>query len=324
MRRHFADLYLFRAFGNAIAAVMAINMLKRHMARIADAAVGLNGLVGRLANQTIGAVIAHRHFIGQINRHFGFAHRIHLRRGFINQIADHFGFRMQLGERKLNGLIARQGFAERRAGFGIGDAFIDAILRRAHATGGLANAVFMDKMLRQSEPLPGGAKHRAFWHPNIGKRYARMVGRHIERPHIFFDFDPRVIGRHQKAGDAARRAIVARGACKYHHMTGDMHARRPHFLAIDKPAIDAIAGFAHAARFHPRGIRAMRRFGKAKANAMRAAQHAVDKCVGLFGRAEITKHQNLGYIANNRAFVLQIIMQPQAFGGQMLPDYGHG
>ena len=116
---------------------------------------------------------------------------------------------MQLGERKLNGLIARQGFAERRAGFGIGDAFIDAILRRAHATGGLANAVFMDKMLRQSEPLPGRTKHRAFWHPNIGKRYARMVGRHIERPHIFFDFDTRVIGRHQKASDAARRAIVA-------------------------------------------------------------------------------------------------------------------
>ena len=87
-----------------------------------------------------------------------------------------------------------------------------------------------------------------------------------------------------------------------------MHAGRPHFFAIDEPAIDAIAGLAHAARFHPRGIRAMRRFGKPEANAVGATQHAVNECVRLFGRAEIPKHQNLGYIANNRAFILQIIM----------------
>ena len=117
MRGHFADLNFFRAFGNAVSAMVAINMLKRHMARITDAAMHLNGAVGRLADQPIGPVIAHGDFIGQIYRHFGFAHLIHLRRRFIDQIADHLAFRVQFGERKLDRLIGRQRLAERRALF---------------------------------------------------------------------------------------------------------------------------------------------------------------------------------------------------------------
>ena len=40
-------------------------------------------------------------------------------------------------------------------------------------------------------------------------------------------------------------------------MRGDMHARGPHFLAIDPPAIYAVTGFAHGDSIHMRGIRAV-------------------------------------------------------------------
>jgi len=64
-------------------------------------------------------------------------------------------------------------------------------------------------------------------------------------------------------------------------------------------------------------------FGQAKTNAMRALEHAIDKFIGLRGRAEIAKHQHLRKIADNRAFILQIIMQAQPFMRQMLANDRH-
>ena len=181
----------------------------------------------------------------------------------------------------------------------------------------------MHKMLRQSQAVFRLAENRALRHPNIGERNTRMVGRHIEGPHIFFNLHPRIIGRHQKARNAFGRAVIARSAGKQHDMARHMHAGGPHFLAIQQPAIDPVTGFAHAARFHPSRIRAMVGFGQAETNAMGAGQHAIDKFIGLLGRAEIAKHQHLRKIADNRTFILQIIMQPQAFMRQMLANARH-
>src|SRR5579883_1399915 len=56
-----ADLDLLRALGDAVAAVMAVDVLERRVARIADAAMHLDRAVRRLAYQPVGAVVRHRH-----------------------------------------------------------------------------------------------------------------------------------------------------------------------------------------------------------------------------------------------------------------------
>src|SRR5262245_57813229 len=51
--RHLAHLDLLGAFGDAVAAVVAVDVLERLVARVADAAVHLHRAVGRLADQAI-------------------------------------------------------------------------------------------------------------------------------------------------------------------------------------------------------------------------------------------------------------------------------
>jgi hypothetical protein len=50
-------LYFFRAFRDAVAPMMAVDVLKRLVARIADAAVNLHGEVSGLADQPVRAVM---------------------------------------------------------------------------------------------------------------------------------------------------------------------------------------------------------------------------------------------------------------------------
>ena len=102
-----------------------------------------------------------------------------------------------------------------------------------------------------------------------------------------------------------------------------MQSGVPHFLAIDQPTINTIAGARLGAGFHPCRIRAVVGLGQTKGHAVRAGQHAIDEHVLLFGRAEIAEHQHLREIADNRAFILQIIMQAQALFGEMLADHRH-
>src|SRR5690349_22705766 len=52
------------ALGNAVAPVVTIDMFKRLVARVAQAAMHLHGPVRRLAAQAIGPVVAHRDLVG--------------------------------------------------------------------------------------------------------------------------------------------------------------------------------------------------------------------------------------------------------------------
>ncbi|GIR46324.1 MAG: hypothetical protein CM15mP55_3000 [Hyphomicrobiales bacterium] len=90
-------------------------MLERFVARIADASMHLHGAVGSFANQPVGTIITHRHFIGNALGNFRLGHCVHLRRRLVNEITYHFAFGMQFGQRKLDRLIGRQSLAERFA-----------------------------------------------------------------------------------------------------------------------------------------------------------------------------------------------------------------
>jgi hypothetical protein len=56
-------LDLFRALGDAVAAVVAIDVLERLVARVAHAAMHLHRPVGGVAAQPVGPVVAHRDLV---------------------------------------------------------------------------------------------------------------------------------------------------------------------------------------------------------------------------------------------------------------------
>src|SRR5688572_11560995 len=54
-------LDLLGALGDAVAAVVAVDVLELRVPRVAHAAMGLHGLVGGLAAEAVGHVVAHGH-----------------------------------------------------------------------------------------------------------------------------------------------------------------------------------------------------------------------------------------------------------------------
>jgi uncharacterized MAPEG superfamily protein len=61
MLADFAHLNFFSTFGDSVAAVMAVDVLKGHMSAVADSPAGLHRPISSVTHQPIGAVIAHRH-----------------------------------------------------------------------------------------------------------------------------------------------------------------------------------------------------------------------------------------------------------------------
>ena len=62
-----AQLDLFAALGDAVAAVVAVDVLEGHVAGVADPAAGLHRAVGRLAGEAVGAVVGHRDEVGDLH-----------------------------------------------------------------------------------------------------------------------------------------------------------------------------------------------------------------------------------------------------------------
>src|ERR1700722_5964908 len=135
--------------------------------------------------------------------------------------------------------------------------------------------VLMHKALRQRQAAADLAEQRVVRHEHVRKTDARMIGGHVEGPHIFLDLDAPGVRRHQKAGDAARVAVIARGAREQRTMGRDMHAGGPHLLAIDHPSGNAVAGRLHCAGFHMGRVRAVLGLREAERDAMFSGSLAV-------------------------------------------------
>src|SRR5579872_5625923 len=64
-----AHLNFLCPLSNAIAAMMAVNMLEWPVARIADTAMHLHRTVGGITDQAIRTIVAHRDLIRELARH---------------------------------------------------------------------------------------------------------------------------------------------------------------------------------------------------------------------------------------------------------------
>ena len=106
-------------------------------------------------------------------------------------------------------------------------------------------------------------------------------------------------------------------------MGGDVHAGRPHLLAVDQPAINAVAGFRHGGGFHVGGVAAVIRLGQAEGGDAVAGKAAQDELLLLRFGAKAFEHGDKREIPHNAVFVLQIIVQAQALGGELVADHRH-
>jgi hypothetical protein len=94
MLADFAHLNFFGTFGDAVAAVMAVDVLKGHMSAVANSATGLHRPIGGITDQTISSVIAHRHKMRELHKAFNIGtitlHRVvHQRCGVTNELTQH-------------------------------------------------------------------------------------------------------------------------------------------------------------------------------------------------------------------------------------------
>src|SRR5262245_18463064 len=98
-----AHLDLLGAFGDAIAAVVAVNVFERLVARISQSTVHLHGPIGGYGAQSIGPIVAHRDLV----RDRELAENVHAPRGLVYQRAQHLALGLQLDQRTLDALISR-------------------------------------------------------------------------------------------------------------------------------------------------------------------------------------------------------------------------
>ena len=149
-----------------------------------------------------------------------------------------------------------------------------------------------------------------------------MVGRHVEGPHILLDLHAFALRGHQEAGDAARVAVIAGGAGEQHAVGRDMHAGVPHLLAVDPPALAVVGRTAPRRGLHPGRIRAVLGLGQAESDAVSSRDRAVDHRL-LLVAAVAVEHHHQRQIADDRMLVLQIVVQAQPLGREMLADHRH-
>src|ERR1700716_1010935 len=106
--RHLALLDFLAALGDAVAAVMPVDVFERLVTRIAHAAMYLHGAVGGLAAQPVRPVIAHRDLVGERVLDLRLRELIHLPRGLADQQPQHLRLGRKLHQRPLDRLVLGQ------------------------------------------------------------------------------------------------------------------------------------------------------------------------------------------------------------------------
>ena len=108
----------------------------------------------------------------------------------MDQRTQHLALRLQFDQRELDRLVRRQRLAERRAHLGVLDRLIDAELRGAQAGRRLADAVLVEEVLHDLQPLALATEDRRVRHAHVGQPDVRMIGGHVERPQELDDLEP--------------------------------------------------------------------------------------------------------------------------------------
>ena len=260
--RHSTHLDLLRAFRDAVATMVTIDVFERLMPGITEPTVHLHCPVGGLTAKPVRPVVTHGDLVADGKSTVG----VHLPCGFVNQGPEHFALGLQLDERKLYALVGRQRFAEGLALLGVLNRFVDAELGCAQARCRLADTVLVEEVLHNLQPAALAAKDCIVRHADVFQGDATVIGRHVKGPEHLLDLEAISIRRRQKAGDAFPVSWLAAGAGKDQVVLGLVNPGVPGFGTIDYPLVAVPLRL----RLHMGGIRAMLGFGDPEGEAATA------------------------------------------------------
>src|SRR5689334_24277277 len=312
---HPPHLDLLGALGDAVAPVVPVDVLERLVPRVAQPAVHLHGAVRGVAAQPVGHVVAHGDLVRLGERPGG----VHAPGRLVDQRAQHLRLGLQLDQRELDGLVARQRLAERLAGLRVLDRAVDAELGGAQAGGGLPDAVLVEEVLHEEQAAAFGTEDGAVRDPDVVQRDAAVVGGHVEGPQVLLDLEARGADRDQEPGDAGAAARGAAGAGDDQVVPGGVDAGIPGFLPGDEPVLAVLGG----RRFHEGGVAAVLGFGDAEREVALARGEVVGPVLLLRGAAVVQHQQQADVVAHDRVLVLQVAVQAEALAGQVLADHRH-
>src|SRR5579859_4536108 len=157
------------------------------------------------------------------------------RDSLLDERPEHLALRVQLGERELDRLVARERFAERRPGLGVLHRTVDAELRGAEAGSGLADAVLVEEVLHDLESAALAAEDGAVGDPHAVERDMRVVGGHVEGPQVLLDLEAGTAHRDQEGRDAGAAARCPAGPGEDEVVRGGVDAGVPGLFAIQDP-----------------------------------------------------------------------------------------
>ena len=177
----------------------------------------------------------------------------------------------------------------------------------------------MHENVGQFQPPTDIAEHGIVADPHVGEVHVGMIGGHVERPPVGADLDAGGFGGHEEAGDAVGIAGLAAGAGKNHVVGGPVHAGVEALGAADHPLI----AVAHRRGVEKGGVAAVLRLGQPEGHQVGAVKCAVDELGPLGVGALGQHHEDEREVADDRSLVLQVVVQAQASGGQVLADDGH-
>src|SRR5712672_3387667 len=109
---YLAHLHFLSSLGDAVPAVVAIDVFKGLVPGVADTPVYLHGPVRSFTAEPVCPVVAHGNLVRQSLLYLGMGHLVHLPGGLADQEAQHLALCGELDQGPLDRLIARQLLAE--------------------------------------------------------------------------------------------------------------------------------------------------------------------------------------------------------------------
>ena len=125
------------------------------------------------------------------------------------------------------------------------------------------------------------------------------------------------VGRNDKGGDSLRVTRLAGSAREDEIGVGAGNLAVPSLAAVDHPHV----AIAHACRLEPRSVAAVAGFREAERQMLRSGDDALDIGLLLCGSV-VGQRRDDREIADDRGFILQIVVQAEALRRQMFADGG--
>ena len=177
----------------------------------------------------------------------------------------------------------------------------------------------MDEELGELEAVVEPTEQRVLADADVGHGDLGVVGGHVEGPPEEVDAEARRVGGHEERADADGRAGVAGRAGEDDVVGGVVQPRVEALLAVDHPLV----AVGHRGGLEEGGVGAVAGLGEAEGEATGAVEEPRHPLGLLRLGAEVAHHQHGREVADDGALVLQVVVEAEALGGEVLADDRH-